>query len=575
MTHGEDNRAVSERGEVGHAPLELAPLEALLELSERLLESETVSELYEAMASALGSATLLAARRVVVLEGDADSEVLFAVWSNDDELEGSRWLRSARLERVLAGQIIALKDASSTLEVSELSPGVTIKAALYLPIGPSRVVVACHSERAHFERAHVVIAARVAPLISHKARHLAQQQMQMQRLRLEGERRVMREQFLLIKHAARSLGAGVAVLDTQGALRERSEALAELVTEWGTSQAWWDLARRVLSETPITGSEAIGEAGDARETRHVAKRTVDMDDPRGVRRVFELTFTGTPHRFEDGELGHVLLVADVTRWVLAEDALIDARDESERASRAKSRFLANMSHELRTPLNAIIGYSEMLIEESAQIAGDLFREDLERIDMSARQLLSLINDVLDLSKIEADRLEIEPSSFSLTSLLDEVESTIHPLIRKGSNRFVRTERDAPATIHSDRDKLRQVLLNLLANAAKFTEKGMISLSATSAFEGSGRWLEVRIVDTGIGIPEDKIKRLFTPFEQVDPSATRRYGGTGLGLAISQRLCQMLGGRIEVESALGVGSTFIVRLPLLHVSASDQGDALSR
>ena len=139
---------------------------------------------------------------------------------------------------------------------------------------------------------------------------------------------------------------------------------------------------------------------------------------------------------------------------------------------------------------------------------------------------------------------------------------MHAVVMQGSNRFVRAERDVPARMTSDRDKVRQIMLNLLANAAKFTEKGMISLSVRSKFDDQGRhWVELKVSDTGIGIPEDKLDRLFTPFEQVDPSATRRYGGTGLGLAISQRLCRMLGGTIRVDSALGVGSNFRVKLPV--------------
>lgn len=546
-------------------------LSELLLFGERLAQCMSLNELYDELSGMIRQASVYGAEHVMVLEGDALSKVLFTVSGTSANFEGVTWQRSERLDRVLGGQIVALKDASRTSFAAvckRFDP--PLQSALYIPLSATKVLVALHSKAAYFSREHVLSTGRLVPMISHMLRHLMQHQVQLQRLRVESERRVMREQFLLIKHAARSLGAGVAVLDTQGRLRESSDALGDLVREWGDSDDWWSLARRVLSETPITGSEAIGEDFDPVETRHIAKRTLDMDDPHGVRRVFELTFTGTPHRFDDGELGHVLLVADVTRWVLAEDALIDAKDESERANRAKSRFLANMSHELRTPLNAIIGYSELLIEESEQVASDVFREDLDKIHISAKQLLSLINDVLDLSKIEAEKLELELAPFSLGALIDEVEHTVHPMFKQGGNRFVRTERDVPSVMFSDRDKVRQVLLNLLANAAKFTEKGMISLSMGSSFDDEGqRWLEIRIIDTGIGIPEDKIKRLFTPFEQVDPSATRRYGGTGLGLAISQRLCRMLGGQIEVDSTLGVGSTFCVKLPLDIESTEDE------
>ncbi len=557
-------RSKASRGDdKGDQGLSASRLDALLQFGEQLMQCDTLNNLHEELCRLVQDERVFGAEQVVILEGDSRSDVLFTVAGSSRRFHGVSWLRSERLDRVLNGQIVALKDASKLQLNRELlkSFDPPMQASLFVPLSNTKLLIAWHSQVAYFKREHVVLMSRFAPMASHMLKQLSMQQLQMQRLRVESERRVMREQFLLIKHAARSLGAGVAVLDTQGTLRESSDGLRELVNEWPSTEVWWDLARRVLSETPITGSEAIGEDFDPVETRHIAKRTVDMDDPSGIRRVFELTFTGTPHRFDGGELGHVLLVADVTRWILAEDALIDARDESERANKAKSRFLANMSHELRTPLNAIIGYSEMLLEESGWEEDGQCYEDLTKVHISAKQLLTLINDVLDLSKIEADRMSVSASNFSLTTLLEEVETTVHPMIKQGDNRFVRTDMDLPGSMCSDRDKIRQVLLNLLANAAKFTEKGMISLTVNSSFDETGsRWVEFKVSDTGIGIPEDKLGRLFTPFEQVDPSATRRYGGTGLGLAISQRLCRMLGGEIEVESRLGIGSSFSVHLP---------------
>ena len=197
----------------------------------------------------------------------------------------------------------------------------------------------------------------------------------------------------------------------------------------------------------MRGADALELARDEQareEARRQARRTVDMRDPEGQRRVFELNFTGHAHQLAEGDFGHVMLVAEITRWVLAEEALVSARDEAQRANRAKSQFLANMSHELRTPLNAIIGYSEMLIEdlEASQAAAD-FSGDVERIHTSAHQLLRLINDVLDLSKIEAGKLELHYDEIDLEALLDEVEQTVHPMIQRGNNRLVSQREGLP------------------------------------------------------------------------------------------------------------------------------------
>jgi signal transduction histidine kinase len=243
-----------------------------------------------------------------------------------------------------------------------------------------------------------------------------------------------------------------------------------------------------------------------------------------------------------------------------EQKLLAANRLAEESSRAKSAFLANMSHELRTPLNAVIGYSEML-EEDAQERGDKASvDDLRKIGTAGRHLLALINDILDLSKIEAGRMELRPEWLRVEELVYEVVTTVEPLVRKNRNRLT-VQREWPGeVVWADAVRFRQSLVNLLSNACKFTENGTVTLELAEQHRQDGRWLLWRVRDTGIGISRDNLTKLFQSFSQVDSSTTRRHGGTGLGLAISQRLCQMMGGEITVEGEVGKGSAFTIRLP---------------
>ena len=276
---------------------------------------------------------------------------------------------------------------------------------------------------------------------------------------------------------------------------------------------------------------------------------------------FPVEYTSYPI-IKDGALsGAVVTFSDVTERKKYQDDLVAAKQAAEDANQAKSAFLANMSHELRTPLNAVIMYSELLQEEAQDIGQEeKFGPDLDKIRGAGKHLLSLVNGVLDLSKIEAGKMELDLETFDLAATVREVVDTIRPLVEKKHNALTV---DCPAdvgAVYADTTKVRQVLFNLLSNASKFTENGTITLTARRDRDPTGDRVTVTVADTGIGMTAEQIDKLFQPFTQADATTTRRFGGTGLGLTISKRFAEMMGGTITVTSVAGTGTTFTVVLP---------------
>jgi signal transduction histidine kinase len=321
----------------------------------------------------------------------------------------------------------------------------------------------------------------------------------------------------------------------------------------------------VLADPNYTWAEMVKKSGGYRTV--VAVPLLRQGVPIGV-----LTLARSEVRpFTEKQIELLTTFADQAVIAIENVRLFDEIQDKSRqlaeASQHKSQFLANMSHELRTPLNAIIGVTEMLREDAEALKQDT--EPLDRVLGAGRHLLALINDILDLSKIEAGRMELHLESFALGPLIDGVIKTIEPLAAKNGNQVAVHSDAAIGTMHADQMRLRQALLNLMSNANKFTDRGTITIDAHHGRQNGRDWITLAVTDTGIGMSAEQMSKLFQEFAQASSSTASKYGGTGLGLVISRRFCQMMGGDITVESESARGSTFTIRLPRI-VDAPKEG-----
>ncbi len=325
----------------------------------------------------------------------------------------------------------------------------------------------------------------------------------------------------------------------------------------------------VLSDKKLTDYELTVRARDGKKTVVSYNATTFYDRDRQLQGVFAAARDVTERkRFEQSLQESNLELEN------AIEGAAKAKEAAETANKTKSLFLANMSHELRTPLNAILGYSEMLQEEAADQELEEFVPDLQKIHSAGKHLLALINDILDLSKIEAGKMELFLETFDIARMIDEVESTVKPMVAKNANALGIQRAPNLGAMHADQIKVRQGLFNLLSNAAKFTHEGTITLDAERQKMDGREWIVFRVTDTGIGLSSEQIVKLFQDFTQADASTTRKFGGTGLGLALTRRFCQMMGGDVTVQSVAGEGSTFTIKIPAIVGETKPATDELA-
>jgi len=525
-------------------------------------EARSVDDLFAGMLAVLRDVLHFDAAFVLVFaEGDAPEVVA----TTDSSFEGISWRGGRFTDRVLAGKTLALLDLNLKEDWSGVDAAVRsrFRAALHVPLVAPRsqaILICVHEERGFFTASHSALAQRYLGLANQAVRN-AQHATELEAQVIERTEALRQERDFAL-HLTMNMAQGLVTTDDDGLVTLVNPAFIEL-SGWPEKVVLGKELRLLLAavDDDETGTLDTLEDGESvEETREYLLRCGDGTST--------LVILATAPRRNGGSI-HVF--TNLRKRQELQATLELARDAAETNSRAKSMFLANMSHELRTPLNAIIGYCELLRDEADEREDMDLLEDLGRIHTSSRLLLELIGNILDVSKIEAGKIDLYIERVVIEDLCRDAVTSVEPIAGSNHN-IIRcdTGRDLPP-LYTDRTRLRQVLINLLGNACKFTERGTVELDVRRDASVPEPVLRFCVRDSGIGMTPDQIAAVFEPFRQADPTPTRRYGGTGLGLTISRSFTEMMGGSLSVASSPGKGTTFTVRLPCGEPTTSPTAD----
>ncbi|HFE45018.1 MAG TPA: PAS domain S-box protein [Nannocystis exedens] len=521
-------------------------------------EAHKVDEIFAGMLAVLRDVLHFDEAFILVFAGEEEPKV---VASTHPDLGNIRWISGSFTRRVLSGKTLALFDISSKSDWQGVPPTLRncFSAALHVPLASPHspaMLVCLHTERGFFTAEHSALARRYVGLASQAVQN-AEHATELEAMVIARTEALRHERDFALQ-LTMSMAQGLVTTDTtdtQGLITLVNPAFIEL-SGWPATA----LIGRPLSELLL---DTDGRPQDPRKDpdSSTQERLLRCSDGNTV-----LVMISTAPRRSASSDGAIHVFTDLRKRQEIQAALEFARDAAEANSQAKSMFLANMSHELRTPLNAIIGYCELLLEEADERDDQTTSLDLQRIHTSSRLLLELIGNVLDLSKIEAGKIEFFIEKISIPELCRNAITSVEPIALANNNTLLCTTKDDLPTLHADRTKLRQILINLLSNACKFTLHGEVELSVSTDPDSQGNdMLTFSVRDTGIGMTPEQVASIFEPFIQADAAPSRRYAGTGLGLTISRHFTELMGGTLEVESEPGKGTTFTVCLPPAQLS----------